>query len=283
MDEVLDIQTASIDPDSTVNVRKSQIEESVEKVKASIEQHGFWRTCPIIVRPHPDSSSQFQYEVVIGQCRLKACLELGHETIPAVEQEIDDDAAIRQSWAENEGRSNLTKSDKAYWVHRMVLRYTKEGKSLAESRDIVANFFGMSPQSVMNYDPLVALPEEVAKRMDDASLKVQDAIAIAKFSHYPVAPERSREIMKERADWIMTLGTDDSKRARKALKQLGPAASIDDLQKAVHQSSTTESGTVEVAIPQALHGKLIEWGNERGLTDEATIIAHMIAETLRSV
>jgi len=98
MVEIKNIPTASIDPEGTVNVRKSQVQEGVEKLKSSIAEHGFWENCPIVIRPHPDSSSEYEYEIVVGQCRLKACLELGRKEIPAVVKELVDDAAIQQSW-----------------------------------------------------------------------------------------------------------------------------------------------------------------------------------------
>ena len=37
----------------------------------------------IVVRPHPDSSSEYKYQHITGQCRFKACVLLGLEEIPA--------------------------------------------------------------------------------------------------------------------------------------------------------------------------------------------------------
>ena len=71
--------TAIMDRESTVDFRRNQVEEGVEKVHLSIKEHGFWEHCSILIRPHPDSSSEYKYEIVVGQCRLKACLELGRE------------------------------------------------------------------------------------------------------------------------------------------------------------------------------------------------------------
>ena len=55
MSTVQMIDVTVIDPDSTINVRRQGVEENVEKVKASIQQHGYWPDQPIIVRPHPNS------------------------------------------------------------------------------------------------------------------------------------------------------------------------------------------------------------------------------------
>ena len=104
MNTVQMIDLTAIDPDSTINVRRQGVEENVEKVKASIQQHGYWPDQPIIVRPHPDSNSTYDYQNVTGQCRLKACLALGLEEIPAFIDELDDNEAIQRSWLENEIR-----------------------------------------------------------------------------------------------------------------------------------------------------------------------------------
>ena len=53
MNTVQIIDVNSIDPDSTINVRRQGVEENVEKVKQSIQQHGYWPDQPIIVRPSP--------------------------------------------------------------------------------------------------------------------------------------------------------------------------------------------------------------------------------------
>ena len=42
MSEVKAIQVSLIDPESEINVRRQSVEDNVEKVKASIQQHGYW-------------------------------------------------------------------------------------------------------------------------------------------------------------------------------------------------------------------------------------------------
>ena len=111
MSEITQIQVALIDPQSEVNVRRQGVEQNVEQVKASIQRHGYWQDQPIIVRPHPDTASVYDYQHVTGQCRFKACLELGLAEIPAFILKLDDDEAIQRSWLENEVRGDLTYTD----------------------------------------------------------------------------------------------------------------------------------------------------------------------------
>jgi uncharacterized protein YcgL (UPF0745 family) len=42
MSSVQNIKVGRIDSDSEINVRRQGIEQNVEKVKASIQQHGYW-------------------------------------------------------------------------------------------------------------------------------------------------------------------------------------------------------------------------------------------------
>ncbi len=47
MSPVQNIKVGHIDPDSEINVRRQGIEQNVEKVKASIQQHGYWQISPL--------------------------------------------------------------------------------------------------------------------------------------------------------------------------------------------------------------------------------------------
>ncbi len=66
MDTVQNIKLSDIDPDSTVNVRRQGIEGNVEKVKISIQQHGYWPEMAIVVRPHPKSDSVYDLSMSRG-------------------------------------------------------------------------------------------------------------------------------------------------------------------------------------------------------------------------
>lgn len=282
MVEIKNIATASIDPESTVNVRKSQVEESVERVKSSIEKHGFWENCPIVIRPHPDSSSEYEYEIVVGQCRLKACLELGLEKIPAVVKELDDDKAIQQSWVENESRNNLTIADKAFWAKFYVEKYLNQGKNKGESRRLAAERLGVTEQTIIRYLPLVALPDDVAKKMDEGDLKEADAVAIVQSCVDAKSDELEQKI-RERAEWIIPLDAPYKKAGREVLKDVGAQASIDDLDKKLAEYVKTV--TVKVSMSEDNRRKLMEWGDKKGLkgASEAVIISSMIVTMLSEI
>ncbi len=281
MNDVTRIKVGDIDPKSTINVRRQGIEENVEKVKSSIEEHGYWPDQPIIVRPHPASESQYNYESVTGQCRLKACLALGLQEIPAFILTLNDDQAIQRSWLENEVRGDLTYSDRAYWTERTFKQYSGKGYTGQEALELAAKYLGVTVPTVMNYYSLCGLPEDLKQMVDQGTLTVRTAVAIVKNTYDISRFEESQETMKARASWILGLDRDSREPALEALKQLGHKASIADLTAHVGKEISASRRNVQYAIPDDLHDELLHWGKSRGLADEATIISHMVAETLR--
>ena len=281
MSEVAQIPVAKIDPQSEVNVRRQGIEENVENVKASIQQHGYWQDQPIIVRPHPDPASPYNYQHVTGQCRLKACLELELEEIPAFIIELTDDEAIQRSWLENEVRNDLTYSDRAYWTERIYKRYAGEGYTGQEALELAAKYLGVQYPTVIRYFRLSVLPEDLKKMVDMGNLTVGQAGVIVQNTFDASHFEQSQKAMTDRASWLLDFERDDRLHAIKALEKLGHRASIVDLTAAVKEKLHQSSLVVEYAIPSDSYEAFLEWGKSRGLEDESTIISHMVADVLQ--
>lgn len=280
MNEVTQIKVSLIDPDSEINVRRQAIEQNVEKVKSSIQEHGYWPDQPIIVRPHPNPESGYDYQHVTGQCRLKACIELALEEIPAFILDLNDNEAIQRSWLENEVRGDLTYSDRAYWTERIYKQYAGEGYTGQEALELAAKFLGKTVQTVMGYYALSVLPEDLKQMVDQGILAVQYADAIVKNTHDSSRFEESQESMRERVSWILSLDRDSREHAVKALKELKHRASIADLTAYVTEKVSESNRVVRYTIPGNLHDELLQWGKSRGLEDESTIIGHMVADVL---
>ena len=281
MSTVQMIDVTVIDPDSTINVRRQGVEENVEKVKASIQQHGYWPDQPIIVRPHPNSNSTYDYQDVTGQCRLKACLALEIKEIPAFIVELNDHEAIQRSWLENEVRGDLATSDKAYWTEKIWKRFNGDGYDSDEAFKLAAKYLGVTVPTVKEYARLAFLPDDVKEMVDKKILPQKFADAIAKntidTSHFL----RSQQAMQDRASWILTLDRDSRDYAVKALQQMGNRASITDLSAEVIRRNKNSKRVVEYAIPSELYDDFLQWGLERGLDTEHAIIGRMIGESLR--
>ena len=276
--EIIDIKR--IDPDGTSNVRRQGVEDNVEKVKISIQEHGYWPDQPIIIRPHPDSQSEYDYENVTGQCRLKACLALGLEEIPAFVLKLNDDEAIQRSWLENEIRGDLAASDKAYWIEYFYKHYIEEGYSGNEAYELAAKFLGVTVETAKTYYQFGLLPDSLKKMVDTGTLKQSDAIQIVKNTFDATRVEESQQAMEERASWILSLDRDNRKHGVKALQNLGSHASIEQLNAAVMQKNMAAKRVVQYEIPTELYDNLKKWGEERGLQDESDIIGRMVGECL---
>lgn len=281
MTSVQNISLQDIDPDSTINVRRLGVEDNVEKVKVSIRDHGYWPDMPIVVRPHPDSKSPYQYEHVTGQCRFKACLELELQEIPAFVFDLSDEQAIQRSWLENEARGDLTYTDRAYWTERIFKQFSGDGHTANEALQKAADFLGVTTQTVMRYYALVALPEDLKENVDQGILPTRYAVEIVRNTYDLARHKQSEEMMRERASWLLGLDRDAREHAIDALKSQGHGASIADLNKQVMEKVEAAGLVVQYAIPRELHDRLLEWGKVRGLEGENVIIAHMVAQTLQ--
>ena len=282
MSEITQIQVALIDPKSEVNVRRQGVEQNVEQVKASIQRHGYWQDQPIIVRPHPNTVSGYDYQHVTGQCRFKACLELGLDEIPAFILELDDDEAIQRSWLENEVRGDLTYSDQAYWTERIFKRYNGDGYTVDEAIELAAKFLGRTRVTVMRYYSLAALPDDLKELIDRGVLDLKYASPIVRSTYQGGSRlAQSQEAMRKRTTWILGLDRESRTHAVEALERLGHEASIAELTAYVTEKGRESNRVVEYAIPSELHEDLLEWGQQRGLKDEPTIIGHMVMDALK--
>lgn len=278
MAEIQDVPISSIDPESPVNVRRTAVEENVEKLKTSIQAHGYWPDQPITLRPHPDRDSGYEYQYVVGQCRFKAASELGLQSIPALILELTDDEALRRSWVENEVRGELTAGDKAYWAEFFYNRFSAEGVPRAEVWRKTADWMGVSEATVRHYFPLAFLPEPVKQMMNQGRLPEQDGRLIAEHT------EQDDERMVERAEWLANQPSrpDRRKPAREVLSDASPTAPVAELEQMLEEKISARTRQIYIEIPEKLYDGLLNYGKERGIDDPATIVSNIIAETIRS-
>ena len=257
-------------------------EENVQKVKESIQQHGYWPDQPIIVRPHPVSASKYDYENVTGQCRLKACVALGMEEIPAFILNLSDEEAIQRSWLENEVRGDLTYSDRAYWTERIYNRYNGDGYTTGEAIELAAKYLGVGVPTVIRYYSLAALPQDVKDMVDKKSLDIKYAVPIVRNTYDGARVKQSQEAMRQRASWFVSLDRDSRDHAVKALQQLGHKATIADLNANVSKRRKDSRRVIQYEIPNELYDELLQWGMERGLDTEEEIVGKMVGEALKN-
>ncbi len=145
-------------------------ESALEELASSIREHGVLQ--PILVRP----AGQDQYQLVAGERRWRAARRAGLPTIPALVEELDDDAALEIAVIENLQREDLSPLEEANMYEKMV---TEHGYSIRK----LAQKLGKDKGYLENRLRLADAPEEiralVSVRKDTLShayelMKVQD-------------------------------------------------------------------------------------------------------------
>ena len=243
---------------------------------------------PIVVRPHPNKESDYQYEHVSGQCRFKAAADLDMKTIPTVIINLDDDAAIQRSWGENEARGDMIVSDKAHWVEKIFKKFNGDDFTREEALEKAAKFLSVKKETAMGYYTLVMLPDDLKEMVDGGILNQGDAKTIVKKTYQGRDPEASQEEqkdmqrMRERVKWLIGLERAQRKAGIKAIENCGHDTSIDTLQQHVDKAMGENNRTITYAIPKENYERFIDWGkNNIGSDDPSTIIGGMVAQTLK--
>ena len=144
-------------------------ESALEELAGSIREHGILQ--PVLVRPMGDG-----YQLVAGERRWRAAIRAGLETVPALVEELDDEAALEIAVIENLQREDLSPLEEATMFEKMV---TEHGYSIRK----LAQKLGKDKGYLENRLRLADAPEEiralVSVRKDTLShayelMKVQD-------------------------------------------------------------------------------------------------------------
>ena len=108
------------------NPRLSFEEGALEELAASIKEHGVLQ--PILVRPR----GQGQFQLVAGERRWRAARQAGMDTVPALIEELDDDAALEIAIIENLQREDLAPLEEASMYDRMIKDHGYSLRKLAQ-------------------------------------------------------------------------------------------------------------------------------------------------------
>jgi len=160
---------------------------------------------PIVVRPLPDSAGQ--YELVMGERRLRASKIAGLETIPAVVRETADVDMLRDALLENLHRAQLNPLEEASAYQQLLADF-------GITQDELATRIGRSRPQITNTIRLLKLPEPVQLRVAAGVLSAGHARAILSVGEYDGMLRLSDKIVNE----------DLSVRAAEAASAAGPKA-----------------------------------------------------------
>jgi ParB family chromosome partitioning protein len=141
--------------------------ELIEELAASIKATGLIQ--PLIVRPVPGFPHQF--EVVAGERRFRAAQLAGLTDIPAIIRDFNDQEALAVSLIENIQREELSPTDEARCLKRLIGEF-------ALTHEQVAHAIGRSRASVSNLLRLLDLPPEVTTMIETRTLSMGHARAL---------------------------------------------------------------------------------------------------------
>lgn len=119
--------------------RREFADDAMADLARSVKEQGVLQ--PVVVRPVRDD--EFDYEIVAGERRWRACGLAGLEEIPALVREVDDEQSLALALIENLQREDLNPMEEAAGFALLLERFGLSQEELAErvgkSRSAVAN------------------------------------------------------------------------------------------------------------------------------------------------
>jgi len=169
--------------------RKEFVEEDLNELVASIRAVGVLQ--PIVVRPIVGAPSGTpQYELVMGERRLRASKRIGLESIPAVVKNTADDAMLRDALLENLHRANLNPLEEASAYQQLLADF-------GITQDELASRIGRSRPQITNTIRLLRLPDSVQARVAAGVLSAGHARAILSVGDAPAMERLATKIVNE--------------------------------------------------------------------------------------
>jgi len=141
-------------------------DEEIDSLAASIRSAGVLQ--PLLVRREPGGG----YTLIAGERRLRAAERAGLETVPVIVRDIPDERLLELALVENIQRDELGPLETARAFRVLVRRF---GLTQAE----VAARVGKPRSTVANYLRLLDLPEPVQRLLEEGSLEMGHARALA--------------------------------------------------------------------------------------------------------
>ncbi len=125
------------------------------------------------MRPIPGATgTEPQYELIMGERRLRATKELGLATIPAIVKDTPDDAMLRDALLENLHRAQLNPLEEASAYQQQLLA------DFGITQEQLAQRIGRSRPQITNTIRLLRLPSPVQRRVAAGVLSAGHARAI---------------------------------------------------------------------------------------------------------
>ncbi|NOX36163.1 MAG: ParB/RepB/Spo0J family partition protein [Calditrichaeota bacterium] len=164
-DGVQEIEVALIEP-NPFQPRSDYNPEALEELKESIKEKGIIQ--PILVRPIGDG----RYQVVAGERRLRAAIELGLKTVPIRVREVSsNEEMLELALIENVQRENLNPIELARGYQRLI-------DECNLTQEEVARKIGKDRTTIANLLRLLKLPQKIQDSLRNGEIKEGHARAL---------------------------------------------------------------------------------------------------------
>jgi ParB family chromosome partitioning protein len=165
---------ANLSPDDIVpNAQQPRTEfreAELQELVTSVREFGVLQ--PIVVRPRAGSApGEPQFELIMGERRLRASKIAGLDSIPAVIRNTADEVMLRDALLENLHRADLNPLEEASAYQQLLADFGITQEQLADR-------IGRSRPQITNTIRLLKLPESVQRRVAAGVLSAGHARAI---------------------------------------------------------------------------------------------------------
>lgn len=247
---VKEIDIHSIKPNPYQPRREFAVEE-LNELAQSIRERG-------LITPITVTEQGSDYILVAGERRLRACKQLGLDTIPAYFRDVESDEELMElALIENVQRENLNPIEEAMAYRALIERYKL-------SQETVAERIGKKRSTITNSLRLLKLPQEIRESLIADEISSGHARAILAAEGVPAMIRVWQQIVnkglsvREAEKMTRKHDTDDLKK-KQSVKQGPQDASLLKLESALQQSLGTKvrikhktpGGTIEITYYSA--------------------------------
>ncbi|MFT4123000.1 MAG: ParB/RepB/Spo0J family partition protein [Microbacteriaceae bacterium] len=185
---LLSIDPAQIVPNAQ-QPRREFRQEELDELIVSVREFGVLQ--PIVVRPLKGATAEGpQYELIMGERRLRASKAAGLSSIPAVVRDTADEAMLRDALLENLHRAQLNPLEEASAYQQLLADFGITQEQLAER-------IGRSRPQITNTLRLLRLPSSVQSRVAAGVLSAGHARAILSTADVASMESLAEKIVNE--------------------------------------------------------------------------------------
>ena len=195
-------------------------DEELSELAASIKEIGILQ--PPVVRKVDEN----QYELIMGERRLRASKLAGLKVIPVIIRETSDNELLREALVENIHRSNLNSLEEAAAYNQML-------SDFGFTHDELAKKIGKSRPVITNTLRLLNLPPSVQKKLTSGALSMGHARALLGLTDLQEIERIANKIVAEglsvrATEELISVGDSKKISSKKNLSSLGKYQELEE-------------------------------------------------------